>query len=167
MKTFLLTFMFLVSGCISAQVEVPSVCATRTVNFPAAPIVPLGVVLAPVTASFTVDTGVASDWLSDVKFINGTLTLTSGGSFGFLDELMVSVADPAGGDDLVLWDVQKPNTDTDTLNVLGSDNNLLNYIDDDNYMTINITVSTQTPSSTAWDVDVNLCVSAAAERQFP
>ncbi len=164
MKSIMLALTVLVSGCLSAEVDLPSACATRTVSFPGA--VASGVTLPSVTQSYSFDTGVGTEWLTKVQFLSGALTLAAGGSFAFVDELMVSVASPTGGDELVLWDAQKPATDTATLNVVGSDKNLVDYIGDDHTMILNLTVATQAPPATTWGIDANLCLSAQVYKKY-
>ena len=159
MKTLILGLLFL-GGCVQATVTEPRACDATLLSFPGAPVNP-GLQLPPVTQSFTLDTGAGSD-LTQVKLLNGQLTLADAGDFSFLDEIMISVADPNGGADLVLWDSQH-NSGTQ-LAVQASDANLVNYIDGNNKFTINVTISTQQPPQNTWQLDVALCVSAELDK---
>lgn len=166
MKSFFLSLICgaFLGGCISANVVEPRACDSKTITFPGAPTNP-GIQIPPVTQSFTLDVGEGKDLVTKVLLLDGQFTRTDGTDFGFLDEIMVSVASPNGGDDVVLWDSQH-NSGT-VLDVKGSDANLVDYIDENNKFTVVITLSTQQPPVNAWSLNVSLCVSAEADKTYP
>lgn len=163
MKNIFVAFAIFISGCVSFKVDEPEVCDTHSITFPGVSF-SVSAALPTIMQSFTLPTGVGKDWLSSIMLVSGSLTLQDGGSFNFLDELMISVADPKGGDDLIIWDVQTPNMDTTTLSIVATDKNLADYIDDQDNITIKITVASQTPPSTDWTINANLCVSAKVDK---
>lgn len=164
MKIVLILFA-MCSGCIQFSVDESSVCDTEVVTFRASPFNP-GVNVPPITQGFVFSTGVGKEWLSHAMIVSGSLELTDGSNFSFLDELMIEAVDPNGNtnNDLVLWDVQHPTSNI--LQVIASDRNLINYIDGRSNLIVNITVSTQQPPMKNWDLNVNLCVKADLEKQY-
>lgn len=166
MKSFLLSLLLSVfaCGCLSASVTEPRACDTVTLSFPGAPANP-GIQIPPVTQSFTLSVGFGKDLLTKVYLLDGQLTLANGGDFGFLDEIMITVSNSNGGDDLPLWDSQH-NSGT-VLDVAASDANLADYIDGNGNFALNVTVSSQHPPTNGWDLDVALCVSAEVDKTYP
>lgn len=148
----------LACGCVSATITDPSVCDNRVVAFPGSS----SFTGAPMTQSFSLSLG--PNGVDKIILLNGQLSRDDGGDFSFLDEVMISVADPHGNDDLVIWDSQ--HNDTDVLPITATDANLANYIDSNNNFTINATVSTKDPPGGGWDLVVSLCVSVEANKTF-
>lgn len=163
MKLFILGSLCFLCSCISGSVVEPRACDTQTISFPGVPVNP-GVQLPPVMKSFTFDVGEGKDLISKVLLLDGSLTRSDGGDFGFLDEIMISVASPNGGEDLVLWDSQH-NSGT-TLPITASDTNLVDYIDSNDKFTVNVTVSTQQPPQSSWGINIDLCVSAEVDKTY-
>jgi hypothetical protein len=157
----LMLALFVISGCATATVDVPRVCDSSDVSFPGASPLPGMSVVAK--QSFVFPTGFGKDLLTRATILDGTLTFV-GTDSSMLDEVMVSVVDPNGGDDLVLWDSQHPSGAA--LNVVASDKNLVSYIDKDNNLTINISVSGSQPPLTDWKITASLCASAEASKTY-
>lgn len=155
----LLIFLALIlSGCVSATVTEPRVCDVTSFSFPGN--------TSPSTQSFTFNVGFGKDFLTSGYLLNGNLTLNNDGDFSFLDEIMIGAADPNnGGEELTLWDSQH-NSGT-VLNVTASDTNLVNYIDSNGHITLNVTVRSQHPPASDWDLNAALCVSAELEKTYP
>lgn len=164
MKTLLLLAL-VISGCVKGEIDEPQACDTRSIMFPGVLVAP-GFLIPPVTQSFTIPTGVGTDWISNIMLISGDLSMTDGSTFGFLDELMISVAGLNGGDSLILWDIQAPNTNVSTLPIKATDKNIANYISKGNDITMEVTISTQAPPTDAWSVDVDLCLSAHVSKTY-
>lgn len=163
MKSLILGLL-LVSGCVSGSVVEPRVCSSATLTFPGAPFVNPGIQLPPVTQSLTPDVGFDKDIITKVLLIDGAITRADGGNFDFVDEIMISIASPNGGQDLVVLDSQH-NSGT-TLPVMASDKNLIDYIDHNNKLTVNVTINSQNPPANSWDLKAELCVSAEADKTY-
>lgn len=165
MKSFILSLLFSVftCGCISATATDPRVCDSEMISFPSAPISPVPHIL-PVTRSITINFGVGSNVISNVYLLDGQITRTTAGGFGFIDDIMVTVSNP-NGDDAVLWDSKSNNVTT--LNIPASDQNLSKYIDSNDMLTLNAVVSTQNPPPYYWTLNASICVSAKATENLP
>jgi hypothetical protein len=159
----LLLLPLLLAGCISGTAQVNDLCDTHSVSFPATGNIPSAGIITN-TQSFTISVGAASTWVSKLILVSGVLT-ASNGSFDFLDELTISIKDPNGTEDVVLWDASGAALDTDTLGVEGSDVNLVKLIDSNNELTINVVVSSGTSlPSVDWTLTADLCVDGAVSK---
>lgn len=163
MKLFILLALLL-GGCAQVTVDEPKACDSTTITFPGTPVNP-GVQVPPMTQSFNLGVGFGKDLITKALVVGGQLIRADGGDLGFLDEVMIGVAAPNGGQDLVLWDSQH-NSGT-SLAVTASDTNLVDYFDSNNNLTVNVTISTQQPPAGNWDVVADLCVSAEASKTIP
>jgi len=151
-----------VGGCVSVSVDDPRACDSTSLSFPGAPL--FYTTLPPVTQSFTIDLADAKDFLTKVILVDGQLVRHDGGDLGIIDEIMITVTAPNGGDDLVLWD-SKQNAGT-VVPIKASDANLVDYIDGNSKFTVNVTLSTQHPPASDWQLDVSLCVSGEADKTY-
>ena len=163
MKSLIFSLLF-ATGCIAVSADEPRACDSKSLAF-SVPFHP-NAQIPPVMQNFTIDLSETKDFLTEVLLIDGEITRVDGGDLSFLDEVMISIANPSGNtnNDLVLWDSQH-NSGT-TLSVKASDINLVDYIDSNNNFTVNVTTSTQNPPADYWQLNTALCVSAKANKTY-
>jgi len=158
----LLACLLLASACVTKDVDVPWICAADSKTFPAAPPLPAGFHIPPITTSVSLN---VSEIGNQIQLLGGNLKREDGESFAILDSIQI-FARAVSGDKLMLWDSAASTTDTAEIVIPRNPNSLAAYVSPDMRLNLSVTVSTQTPPETAVVVDFALCFTSHSQERL-